>query len=107
MPGCAGWVVCWFPAVLAASVGQVNSLIDTILASTLTTGAISWLYYADRLLELPIGLVAVALGTVLLPNLSRLAGRDDGAAFARTIGLGCADGRAARPARVDRVVSDG
>jgi len=61
------------PAVLAASVAQINSLIDTILASTLITGSISWLYYADRLLELPVGLVAVALGTVLLPNLSRLA----------------------------------
>ena len=76
------------PAVLAASVGQLNSLIDTILASTLTTGSIAWLYYADRLLELPIGLVAVALGTVLLPNLSRLAGRGDGAAFSRTLGWG-------------------
>ncbi len=76
------------PAVLAASVGQVNSLIDTVLASTLATGSISWLYYADRLLELPIGLVAVALGTVLLPNLSRLASRDDTAAFTLTIGWG-------------------
>ena len=76
------------PAVLAASVGQVNSLIDTVLASTLATGSISWLYYADRLLELPIGLVAVALGTVLLPNLSRLAGRDDGPAFSHTVGWG-------------------
>ena len=76
------------PAVLAASVGQVNSLIDTVLASTLATGSISWLYYADRLLEMPIGLVAVALGTVLLPNLSRLANRDDGPGFGRTLGWG-------------------
>lgn len=60
------------PAVFAASVSQINALIDTMLASTLMTGSISWLYYSDRLLELPIGLVAVALGTVLLPNLSRL-----------------------------------
>ena len=60
------------PAVFAASVSQINALIDTILASTLITGSISWLYYSDRLLELPVGLVAVALGTVLLPNLSRL-----------------------------------
>ncbi len=60
------------PAVFAASVNQINALIDTMLASTLITGSISWLYYSDRLLELPIGLVAVALGTVLLPNLSRL-----------------------------------
>ena len=76
------------PAVLAASVGQLNSLIDTVLASTLATGSISWLYYADRLLELPIGLVAVALGTVLLPSLSRLAGRDDAPGFGRTVGWG-------------------
>jgi len=60
------------PAVFAASVSQINALIDTMLASTLMTGSISWLYYSDRLLELPVGLVAVALGTVLLPNLSRL-----------------------------------
>ena len=76
------------PAVLAASVGQVNALIDTVLASTLATGSIAWLYYADRLLEVPIGLVAVALGTVLLPNLSRLANNADGAAFAVTLGWG-------------------
>lgn len=76
------------PAVFAASVGQLNSLIDTVLASTLATGSISWLYYADRLLELPIGLVAVALGTVLLPNLSRLAGGYDRSAFAKTLGWG-------------------
>ena len=60
------------PAALAASAGQVNILIGGILASMLATGSVSWLYYADRLMELPIGIVAVALGTVLLPNLSRL-----------------------------------
>ncbi|MEM7217889.1 MAG: murein biosynthesis integral membrane protein MurJ [Pseudomonadota bacterium] len=60
------------PALLASSASQINTLIDTMIASTLATGSISWLYYADRLLELPVGLVAVALGTVLLPNLSRL-----------------------------------
>lgn len=60
------------PALFAASVSQINSLIDTMLASTLVVGSISWLYYSDRLFELPIGVVAVALGTVLLPNLSRL-----------------------------------
>lgn len=76
------------PAALAASASQVNALINTMLASTLTVGSISWLYYADRLLELPIGLVAVALGTVLLPNLSRLAGQGDGPSFARTLGWG-------------------
>ena len=76
------------PALLASSAGQLNALIDTILASMLLTGSIAWLYYADRLLELPIGLVAVALGTVLLPSLSRLAGAGDRAAFSRTLDWG-------------------
>ena len=48
------------------------SLVGTALASLLATGSISWLYYADRLLELPIGLVAIALGTVLLPSLEEM-----------------------------------
>ncbi len=76
------------PAVFAASVHQVNGLISGILASLLATGSISWLYYADRLMEVPIGLVAVALGTVLLPNLSRLHTGDDRAGFASTLDWG-------------------
>jgi putative peptidoglycan lipid II flippase len=76
------------PAVLAASVGQINALVNTILASTLITGSISWLYYADRLLELPIGLVAVALGTVMLPHLSRMAAGEDHEQFQRTLDWG-------------------
>lgn len=76
------------PAVFASSASQVNTLIDVMLASTLTTGSISWLYYADRLLELPVGLVAVALGTVLLPSLSRLASNADSAAFTSTVEWG-------------------
>ena len=76
------------PAVFAASASQINALIGTILASTLQTGSISWLYYSDRLLELPIGLVAVALGTVLLPNLSRLASVNDTVRFSETLDWG-------------------
>lgn len=76
------------PAVFAASVSQINTLVDTMLASSLTTGSISWLYYSDRLLELPIGLVAVTLGTVLLPNLSRLAHAADAGGFRRTLEWG-------------------
>jgi putative peptidoglycan lipid II flippase len=76
------------PAVFAASVNQINALIDTMLASTLITGSISWLYYSDRLLELPIGLVAVALGTVLLPNLSRLDSEDNLTGFRETLDWG-------------------
>ena len=59
------------PAVLGVSVAQVSLLINTIFASFLVNGSVTWLYYADRLMELPVGLLGVALGTVLLPNLSR------------------------------------
>lgn len=76
------------PAVIASSASQINALIDTVVASTLIAGSISWIYYADRLFELPIGLVAVALGTVLLPNLSRLAAAGDQRAFDRTLDWG-------------------
>jgi len=59
------------PAVFGMSVGQISLLISTIFASFLITGSVSWLYYADRLMEFPAGLLGVALGTVLLPSLSR------------------------------------
>ena len=59
------------PAVLGVSVGQVSLLLNTIFASFLETGSVSWLYYADRLMEFPTGLLGVALGTILLPSLAR------------------------------------
>ena len=59
------------PAVFGVSVGQVSLLINTIFASFLVTGSVSWLYYADRLMEFPAGVLGVALGTILLPTLSR------------------------------------
>jgi putative peptidoglycan lipid II flippase len=59
------------PAVLGVSVGQVSLLINTIFASFLVTGSVSWLYYADRLMEFPTGLLGAALGTILLPSLSK------------------------------------
>ena len=60
------------PALLGVSVSQVSLLINTIFASFLQSGSVSWLYYADRLMEFPAGLLGVALGTILLPSLSRL-----------------------------------
>ena len=68
------------PAIFASSVGQINALVNTVIASNLVEGSISWLYYADRLLELPVGMVAIALSTVMLPHLSRLSagGSEDG-----------------------------
>ena len=59
------------PAALSTSVTQVNVWFDTMIASFLPTGSISWLYFAERLKELPIGVFAVALATVMLPNLAR------------------------------------
>ncbi|MFN3984138.1 MAG: murein biosynthesis integral membrane protein MurJ [Rhodocyclaceae bacterium] len=60
------------PAMLGVSVAQISLLINTIFASFLQTGSVSWLYYADRLMEFPAGLLGVALGTILLPSLSKL-----------------------------------
>jgi putative peptidoglycan lipid II flippase len=59
------------PAIFGASVAQINLLLDTIIASLLTTGSISWLYYSDRLMEFPLGILGVALATVILPSLSK------------------------------------
>ena len=87
-PGLARLGKLLLPALFASSVSQINALVSTILASTLITGSISWLYYADRLLELPVGLVAIALGTVMLPHLSNLANDGDTETFHRTVGWG-------------------
>ncbi len=59
------------PAVLGVSVAQVSLLLNTVFASFLHTGSVSWLYYADRLMEFPAGMLGAALGTVLLPSLAR------------------------------------
>jgi len=58
------------PALLGASVAQVSMLLDTLFASFLEDGSISWLYYSNRLVEFPLGVLGVALGTVILPHLS-------------------------------------
>jgi len=59
------------PAVFGVSIGQVSLVINNIFASFLATGSVSWLYYADRLMEFPAGMLGVALGTILLPSLSK------------------------------------
>ena len=76
------------PAALAASVGELNGLAGGVLASLVGPGAIAWLYYAGRLARLPVGLVAAAIATVLLPNLARLHAAGDRAAFAGTLDWG-------------------
>lgn len=59
------------PAVIGVSVTQLNLLLDTFIASFLVTGSVSWLYYSDRLMEFPLGVLGLALATVLLPQLAR------------------------------------
>lgn len=59
------------PATLGVSVAQISLLINTIFASFLASGSVSWLYFADRLMEFPAGMLGVALGTILLPSLAK------------------------------------
>lgn len=65
------------PAILGVSVSQISLIINTIFASFLSQGAVSWMYYADRLMEFPSGVLGVALGTILLPSLSKSAASGD------------------------------
>lgn len=73
------------PALFAVSVVQINLLIDTMLASFLVSGSISWLYYSDRLMEFPLGVLGVALATVILPNLSQRHAAEEPKAFSHTL----------------------
>ena len=76
------------PALFAVSVTQINLLLDTMLASFLVTGSISWLYYSDRLMEFPLGILGVALATVILPRLSRRQAEAAPVAFSGTLDWG-------------------
>ena len=70
-PGVRRVLMLMAPALIGVSVSQISLLINTIFASFLATGSVSWLYYADRLMEFPSGMLGAALGTILLPSLSR------------------------------------
>ncbi len=76
------------PAVLGVSAGQISMLLNTIFASLLITGSVSWLYYADRLMEFPAGLLGVALGTVLLPSLAKHYNSNNTEEFSRLLDWG-------------------
>jgi putative peptidoglycan lipid II flippase len=73
------------PIIFGASVAQINILFDTLIASFLATGSISWLYYSDRLMEFPLGVFGIALATVILPRLSRQHATESPAEFAATV----------------------
>ena len=70
-PGVKRVLKLMLPALFGVSISQISLVINTIFASFLVTGSVSWLYYADRLMEFPAGMLGVALGTILLPSLSR------------------------------------
>jgi len=70
-PGVRRILMLMGPAVVGVSVSQISLLINTIFASFLESGSVSWLYYADRLMEFPTGMLGVALGTILLPSLAK------------------------------------
>ena len=78
-------MVLMVPALFGVSVSQINLLLDTVLASLLPAGSVSWLYYSDRLTELPLGVFAIAIATVILPTLSGQRARADDPAFASTL----------------------
>ncbi|ALZ85992.1 MULTISPECIES: murein biosynthesis integral membrane protein MurJ [Pseudomonas] len=76
------------PAILGVSVSQISLIINTIFASFLVAGSVSWMYYADRLMELPSGVLGVALGTILLPALSRTYAKADRQEYSRLLDWG-------------------
>lgn len=73
------------PALFGVSVSQINLLLDTLLASFLTSGSVSWLYYSDRLNNLPLGLFAIAIGVVILPSLSSKYAENNADGFNHTL----------------------
>jgi putative peptidoglycan lipid II flippase len=84
------------PALFGVSVAQINTVVNTVLASFLVTGSVSWLYYSDRLMEFPLGVFGIALATVILPSLAQHHARAARAEFSHLLDWalrwGCAVG---------------
>ena len=76
------------PAIFGVSIAQISLLINTIFATFLVTGSVSWLYYADRLMEFPTGILGVALGTILLPSLSKSVADKDTTEYSKLLDWG-------------------
>lgn len=76
------------PAMFSVSVVQINLLFDTLMASFLSAGSVSWLYYSDRLVEFPLGILGIAVATVILPHLSSHHADDDKRAFSQSLDWG-------------------
>lgn len=84
-PGVKRVLTLMVPALFGVSVGQLNLLVDSIFASLLVVGSVSWLYYSDRLMEFPLGVFGVAISTVILPHLSRHHATDSQESFSLTL----------------------
>ncbi len=76
------------PAAFGVSIAQISLLINTVFASFLESGSVSWLYYADRLMEFPAGMLGVALGTVLLPSLAKHYADNDSGEYSKLLDWG-------------------
>ncbi len=76
------------PVMIGSSVAQISLLLDSALASLLGDGSVSWLYYADRLMEFPLGIFSIAVGTVILPALSAQHATRSVDAFSQTLDWG-------------------
>ena len=84
-PGVRRIVKLMAPALFGSSVAQISILFDTMIATFLITGSVSWLYFSDRLMEFPLGVFGIALATVVLPNLSRHFSGDSMDEFSHTL----------------------
>ncbi len=73
------------PAIFGVSITQINLLLDTLIASFLVAGSVSWLYYSDRLVEFPLGIFGIALATVILPSLSKSHSADNSTEFSKSL----------------------
>jgi putative peptidoglycan lipid II flippase len=87
-PGVRRILILMGPAALGVSVAQISLLINTVFASFLDTGSVSWLYYADRLMEFPAGMLGVALGTLLLPSLAKHHADNDTGEYSKLLDWG-------------------
>lgn len=84
-PGVKRILVLMTPALFGVSVSQLNLLLDSIIATMLGDGAVSWLFYSDRLVELPLGVFGVAIATVIMPGLSRLSAAQSSEKFSQML----------------------
>ena len=84
-PGVKRILKLMLPAIFGVSITQINLLLDTLIASFLAAGSVSWLYYSDRLVEFPLGIFGIALATVILPSLSKSHAADNPVEFSKSL----------------------